>query len=177
MFRSRAVAYVKPSSSCRTVLILGNWNGFLTIRLFTSLKSLITLTVLSFFGMMKVGEAHSESSCHFNTPKSHSRWISFFKVSTCFFGIGNDLPWYGWAPSLSWSETGLQSQSPSVPSNNSSNSSWSCSNLFLSVALRWLRQSASVIALRFAFSYLASKISTRRYVASSVLCGSVEVLW
>ena len=67
-------------------------NGFLTIRLFISLKSLTTLTVLSFFGMMKVGEAHSESACHFSTLKSHSLWISFFKVSTCFFGIGNSLP-------------------------------------------------------------------------------------
>ena len=52
MFRSRAVAYVKPSSSCRKVLILGMGNGFLTIRLFISLKLLTTLLVLSFFGMM-----------------------------------------------------------------------------------------------------------------------------
>ena len=62
---------------------------FLTIRLFISLKSLTTCIVLSFFGMMKVGEAHSESACHFNTPKLHSFWISFVKVSICFFGIGN----------------------------------------------------------------------------------------
>ena len=85
MFRSKAVAYVKPSSSCRTVLTLGMGNGFLTIRLFISLKLLTTRMVLSFFGMMKVGKAHSESACHLSTPKSHSLWISFFKVSS---GIG-----------------------------------------------------------------------------------------
>ena len=66
MFRSRAVAYVNPSSSCKTVLILGIGNGFLTIHLLTSLKSLMTHTVLSFFGTMKVGEAHSESACQHN---------------------------------------------------------------------------------------------------------------
>ena len=31
MLRSRAVAYVKPSRSCRTVLILGMGNSFLTL--------------------------------------------------------------------------------------------------------------------------------------------------
>ena len=88
LFKSRAVAYVKLSSSCRTVLILGMGNGFLTICLFISLKLLTTLTVLSFVGMMMVGEARSESACHFKTPKSHSLWISFFKVSTCFLVLG-----------------------------------------------------------------------------------------
>ena len=71
MFKSRAVAKVKPSSSCRMVLILGIGTGFLTTRLFTSLKSLTTLTILSFFGIINVGDA-PESSCHFSTPKPHS---------------------------------------------------------------------------------------------------------
>jgi hypothetical protein len=39
MVISRAVAKVKPSNSCKTVLILGIGNGFLTSCLFTSLKS------------------------------------------------------------------------------------------------------------------------------------------
>ena len=152
MLRSRAVAYVKPSSSCRTVLILGMGNGFLTIRLFTSLKSLTTLTVLSFFGMMNVGEAHSESACHFSTPKSHSLCISFLVVSTCFLGIGKSRPWYGCAPSLSWRETGWQSQSPSVPLNSSSKSCRRSSNFACSGPLRWVQLSRT-IALRSALSY------------------------
>ncbi len=167
MFRSRAVAYVKPSSSCRTVLILGMGKGFLTILLFNSLKSLTTLTVLSFFGIMNVGEAHSESACHCNTPKSHNLWISFLVISMCFLGIGNGRPWYGCAPSFNWRETGLQSQSPSDPSNSSSNSCRSSSNECFSGSLRCVQ--FSVIALRSAFSCLTSRIWIRRLVASKVL--------
>ena len=37
------------------------------IRLFTSLKSAINLTVWFNFGMMKVGEAHSEGGCFFTS--------------------------------------------------------------------------------------------------------------
>ena len=61
MFKSRAVAKVNPSNSCSTVLILGIGNGFLTSHLFTSLKSLMKCTVLSFLGIMKEGEAHSDA--------------------------------------------------------------------------------------------------------------------
>ena len=60
MFKSRAVAKVKPFNSCNTVLILGIGNGFLTNHLFTSLKSLMKDTVLSFFGIMNEGDTHSD---------------------------------------------------------------------------------------------------------------------
>ena len=53
MFKSRSVAKVKPSNSFSTVLILGIGNGFLTRRLFTSLKSLMKSIVLSFLSVMK----------------------------------------------------------------------------------------------------------------------------
>ena len=55
MFKSRAVAKVNPSNSA---LILGIGNGFLTSRLFTSLKLLMKRTVISFLGIMKEGKAH-----------------------------------------------------------------------------------------------------------------------
>ena len=61
MLKSRAVAKVNPSYSCNTVLTLGIGNDYLTSRLFTSLKSLMKRTVLSFFGIMKEGEAHSDA--------------------------------------------------------------------------------------------------------------------
>ncbi len=157
MFKSRAVAYVKPSSSCRTVLILGIGNGFLTTHLFTSLKSPTTLTVLSFFGMINVGDAHWESSCHLSTPKLHSLRTSFLVVSTYFLGIGKGRPWYGCAPSFNWRETGLQSQSPIVPLNSSSKSCRRSSNNIYSGALTCVQLSLT-ISLRFAFSYLASRI-------------------
>ena len=156
MFRSRIVASVKPSSSCRTVLILGMGKR-VSHYLVVYFPKIANDPYGVFFGMLKVGKAHSGSACHFKTPKLHSLLISFFKVSACFFGIGNGLPWLVVLP-LSWSETGLQSQSPSVPSYSSSNSCRSFSNLYFSVALRWLRHSSLVIALQFAFSYLASKI-------------------
>ncbi len=68
MFKSKVVAYVKPSSSCNVVLILGIGYGFCTICLFSSLKPDIVRTVWSFFGMMKEGKAHLDNGCHFNTP-------------------------------------------------------------------------------------------------------------
>ena len=75
---------MKPSSSCRTVLILGIGNGFLTSHLLTSLKLLTTLTILSFFGAMNVGKDHSDHACHFSTPKSHGLWISFLWFPSAF---------------------------------------------------------------------------------------------
>ena len=105
MLRSRDVTNVKPARSCRTVLILSMGNGFLTIHLFSSLTSLTTLSVLSFFGIIMVGKTHSELACHCNTPKSHSLWISFFVISKCFLSIRNGWPWYDCAPSCSWRET------------------------------------------------------------------------
>ena len=61
MFKSRAVAKVKPSNSRSTALILGIGNSFLTNCLFTSLKSLMKHTVFSVFGFMKEDDAHSDA--------------------------------------------------------------------------------------------------------------------
>ncbi len=60
MLRSRAVAKVKPSSSCSTVFILGIGKGFLINLLLTSPKLLRKRTVLFFFGTIKDGNAHYE---------------------------------------------------------------------------------------------------------------------
>jgi hypothetical protein len=68
MFKSRVVVYVKPSSFCKVVLILGVGYGFVTMHLLSSLKSDMVHTVWSFFGMMKEGDAHLDNGCHFNTP-------------------------------------------------------------------------------------------------------------
>ena len=46
------------------------------MRLFTSLKSEIKRTVLFFFGIMKVGAAHSEEGCFFKTPSLTNRSTS-----------------------------------------------------------------------------------------------------
>ena len=54
MLRSRAVAQVKPLSSCRTVLILGIGNGLFTICLLTPPKSLTTCSVLPFLVWWKL---------------------------------------------------------------------------------------------------------------------------
>ena len=156
MFRSRAVAYVNPLSVCKTVLILVIGNGFLTVHLFTYLKSLTNHTVWFCFGTINEGKAHSDSGCHFSTPNSHSLCTSFLMVSMWAFGVGNDLLWYGFAPSFSLRETGSVSQSPSVPSKRSSNSVRSFRNFSWSGMLRCLQLSA-MTALRSAFSYLASR--------------------
>jgi hypothetical protein len=58
------------------------------MRLLSSLKSDIIRTVLSFLGIINVGNAHSDDSCHSNTPMLHSRLISFIKTALCLCGIG-----------------------------------------------------------------------------------------
>jgi hypothetical protein len=60
MFRSKDVAYLKPSSLRSRSCIFGMGKGFLFILLFSSLKSEIKRTVPFFFGMIKVGAAHSD---------------------------------------------------------------------------------------------------------------------
>ncbi len=79
---ANVVALVKPSSSCSVVLILGIGKGLLIILLLSSLKLVIVRTVISFFGIMKVGEACSDDDCLFMiTPISTGLLISFIKVA------------------------------------------------------------------------------------------------
>ena len=80
--------------------ILGSGYGVRTSRLFTYLKSEINRTDPLFFRMMNVGDTHSDSGCHFNSPISSSRLTSFFRVSKWIRDTGNGLPWYGFAPSF-----------------------------------------------------------------------------
>ncbi len=145
-----------PASSCKSVPILCNEIGFLTIHLFTSLKSLTNHTVWFCYGNINEGKAHLGSGCHFSTSYSHSLCTSFFRVSLWAFGVGNGLPWYGFAPSFSLRETGSVSQSPSVPSKRSSSLVRISSSFSWLGALRCLQLSA-MTALRSAFLYLAFK--------------------
>ncbi len=87
MFRSNAVAYVKPSSSCSVVLILGIGYGHLTILLVSSLKSDMVRTVISFFGIRKVGEAYCDDDSLFITSMDTSLLISFIRVALCICAI------------------------------------------------------------------------------------------
>jgi hypothetical protein len=119
MFKSKVVVYVKPSSSCKVVLILVMGYGLLTISLLSSLKSNMVRTVWSFLGIMKEGEAHLNNGYHFNTPIPTRQSISFMRVALCIFGIGYGLPWYGLAPSFISNETGGNFLSPSLPSKRS----------------------------------------------------------
>jgi hypothetical protein len=121
MFKFSVVAYVKPFSSCKVVLILGVGYGFLTICLLSSLKSDVVRTVWSFFGIMKESKANLDNGCHFNTHINTRQSISFIRVALCIFGIGYGLPRYGLAPSFNSKETGGNFQSPSMPSKSSSN--------------------------------------------------------
>jgi hypothetical protein len=58
------------------------------MRLSSSLKYDIVRTVLSFLGMINVGNAHRDDGCHSNTPMLHSRLISFINKALCLCGIG-----------------------------------------------------------------------------------------
>ncbi len=170
MFKSNVVAYVEPSSSCNVVLILGIRNGFLTICLFSSLKSDIVRTVWSFLGMMKEAKAHIDNGCHFNTPIKIRQSISFIRVALCIFGMGYGLPWYGLAPSFNSKETGGNFQSPCVPSKSSLNLRSNTSSKLRCDVLGYAQLFFTMLG-RSALSYLASKISTARLVALCVLAG------
>ncbi len=50
-------------------------------------------TVLSFLGIMKDGDAHSDAGCLSNTPSWHSLSTSFLMVSLWTFGTGKARPW------------------------------------------------------------------------------------
>ena len=93
MFESRAVVNVNPSNSCKTTMSLGSGNGFLTSRLFTSLKSGRKQTLPFFFGCINEGTAHSDAGCHSNTSILQSLLISALTVALCLCGIGKALPW------------------------------------------------------------------------------------
>ncbi len=89
MLRSRAVAKVNLSISCKTILIFGIGKGILTDLLFTFQKSLKKHTVLSFFGIMKDGKAHSDAGSLSNTPSLHNL-STFSWLCLCgFLVLGN----------------------------------------------------------------------------------------
>jgi hypothetical protein len=92
MLISRAVAKENPSISCNTVLIFGIGKGFLTNLYFIPQESLKKRMVLSFLGMMKDGEAHSDAGCLSNTPSLHNLSTSFMMVSLWIFGTGKVQP-------------------------------------------------------------------------------------
>jgi hypothetical protein len=60
MFKSSDVAYRNPSNFNNMSCIFGIGYGFLLIRLFNSLKSVIDLSVVSFLGTVNAGKAHSD---------------------------------------------------------------------------------------------------------------------
>jgi hypothetical protein len=82
------------------VLIFGIGKDFLTNFLFTYQKLLKKHTILSFFGIMKDGKAHSDAGCFSNTSSLHNLSTSLMMVFVCFFGTGKAQPWSSDTPSL-----------------------------------------------------------------------------
>ena len=75
--------------------------GVRTIRLLSSRKSEMNLTLPSFLGIMKVGAAHSERFTRLSTPTLQRRSTSRLSVSMCTRGTGKAFAWYGLTPGLS----------------------------------------------------------------------------
>ena len=92
---------MKPSNFNNKSCILGIVKGFLLILLFSSLKSEMKRTVPFCSVIIKVGAAHLELFLRYKIPMFIIRLTSVLKVSSCILGIGNDLVWYGLAPSKS----------------------------------------------------------------------------
>jgi hypothetical protein len=102
----------------------------------SSLKSGVVQTVLSFLGMLNVGNAHHKDSCHTNTPMLHNRLIFFMRTALCLCGIGLGLPWYDFIPSFNLKGTDGSFQSPNVPSKSDLNLCSTESSFSLSDAYR-----------------------------------------
>jgi hypothetical protein len=77
------------------VLIFGFGKGVLINLLFTSQKSLKKHTVLSFFGVIKDGKAHSDAGYLSNTSSLHSLSTSLMMVPLWTLALG-ELG-HGWA--------------------------------------------------------------------------------
>jgi hypothetical protein len=76
------------------MFIFGIGKGLLTNLLFTSQKSPKKRTVLSFLGIMKDDEAHSDAGCLSNTPSLHNLTTSLLMmVSLWTFGTEKAWPW------------------------------------------------------------------------------------
>ena len=90
------------------------------IRLFSSQKSVIVRTVMSFFGIINVGDAHHDDDCLFITPIPTILSISFIRVALSICGMRYGLPLYGLVPSFNSTEMGGLFQSPKVPSKSDS---------------------------------------------------------
>ena len=56
-------------------------------------------TIPFFLGIINTGAAHLEIFLHFKIPMFTNPLTSVFRVSSCTFGFGNGLAWYGLAPS------------------------------------------------------------------------------
>ena len=101
MFKFKDEAYLKPSSVKNKSCIVGIRNRFLFSFLLSSLISEMKQTVPFFLGILNVGTAHSELFLHFKTSMFTNLLNFVIRVSSCTFGMGNGLTWYGWDSSRS----------------------------------------------------------------------------
>ncbi len=143
MLRSRAVAKVKPSSFCSTVLILGIGlgigKGFIINLLLTSQKSPLgkhggSLLVLYTMAMSTLNSAAVQVPpvC----TVAQLPWWGHPCVFLVLGKLGHDMVKH----LLSiWKKTGLVFQSPKMPSESDSNLKRRCSNFFWWSALRCLQ--------------------------------------
>jgi hypothetical protein len=95
--------------------ILGMGNGRLARHLLSILKSVIRRTLPFFFGMMKVGAAHSADCTCDNSPILSNLSISPFVTSKYAFGMEYALLKNGFDPDSSSKWIGSPLYFPGVP--------------------------------------------------------------
>ena len=69
-------------------------NGFLLILLLSSLQIQMKQIVLFILKIIIVGAAYFELFSRFKTSMYTNLLTSVLRVSSCAFGMGNDLVWY-----------------------------------------------------------------------------------
>ena len=87
MFKSNVVAYLNFSIPLNISGIFGMGNGLRLRHALSMRKSVMILTVPFFFGMTKVGDAHSDVCTFVKSPMFCNLSISLFVTSTYAFGM------------------------------------------------------------------------------------------
>ena len=119
-----------PSSFSRIYCILGIGNGFLRMIWLSFLELDKNLTILFFFGWIKVGDTQSNLFTLLSNPSWKILPTYLLKTSLCALGSGHGFAWYDLEYDCSYILMGLFFWVPNVPLKRNSylvNILWSIS--------------------------------------------------
>jgi hypothetical protein len=115
---SNLVKNLYPLCSCKISHMIGSGYCFLLTALFNSCKSLTQQTLPSFWGVIKIGEAHSLAPCSDKMPIFTECNNSFLKALRYITGTGYGLACLAMAPGTKSIWNFLWGKTPNFLLNN-----------------------------------------------------------